>query len=149
MSGARPARGQNTSGRRLQPLRELRSVYRRLLQGFHCSAGSSRSVRTFMECRLVVAGVGGQGVIYAAKILSQAALARGERVIVSENHGMSQRGGSVLAHVKIGGSELPLIRRATADALIAFDRTEAVRNLTFARSGGSVFVNGQQPFEAV
>lgn len=102
-----------------------------------------------MECRLVVAGVGGQGVIYAAKILSQAALARGEHVIVSENHGMSQRGGSVLAHVKIGGSELPLIRRATADALIAFDRTEAVRNLTFARSGGSVFVNGQQPFEAV
>ncbi len=102
-----------------------------------------------MECRLVVAGIGGQGVIYAAKILSQAALARGERVIVSENHGMSQRGGSVLAHVKIGGSELPLIRRATADALIAFDRTEAVRNLTFARSGGSVFVNGQQPFEAM
>ena len=102
-----------------------------------------------MELKLVLAGIGGQGVIYATKVLSQAALARGERVMVSENHGMSQRGGSVLAHVKIGGSESPLIRRATADALIAFDRTEALRTVTFARSGGSVFVNGQQPFEAV
>jgi indolepyruvate ferredoxin oxidoreductase beta subunit len=88
-------------------------------------------------------------VIYATKILAQAALARGERVIVSENHGMSQRGGSVLAHVKIGGSESPLIRRGTADALIAFDRTEALRNLTFARPGGYVFVNSSQPYEPV
>lgn len=102
-----------------------------------------------MDFKLVVAGIGGQGVIYAAKVLSQAALARGEHVIVSENHGMSQRGGSVLAHVKIGGSELPLIRHATADALIALDRIEALRNLTFARSGGSVFINGHQPLETL
>ncbi len=102
-----------------------------------------------MDFKLVVAGIGGQGVIYAAKVLSQAALARGERVIASENHGMSQRGGSVLAHVKIGGSELPLIRHATADMLIAFDRIEALRNLTFARPGGSVFINGHQPLETM
>ncbi len=100
-----------------------------------------------MDFKLVVAGIGGQGVIYAAKVLSQAALARSEHVIVSENHGMSQRGGSVLAHVKIGGSESPLIRHATADVLIAFDRVEALRNLTFARSGGSVFINGHQSLE--
>ena len=100
-----------------------------------------------MELKIVIAGIGGQGVIYATKILAQAALARGERVMVSENHGMSQRGGSVLAHVKIGGSESPLIRRGTADALIAFDRTEALRNLTFARPGGYVFVNSAQPYE--
>ncbi len=102
-----------------------------------------------MDFKLVIAGIGGQGVIYAAKVLSQAALARGERVIASENHGMSQRGGSVLAHVKIGGSELPLIRHATADMLIAFDRIEALRNLTFARSGGSVFINGHQSLETM
>ncbi len=102
-----------------------------------------------MELKLVIAGIGGQGVIYATKVLAQAALARGERVIVSENHGMSQRGGSVLAHVKIGGSESPLIRRGTADALIAFDRTEALRNLTFVRPGGYVFVNSARPYEPI
>ncbi len=101
-----------------------------------------------MERKFVIAGIGGQGVIYAAKVLSHAALARGERVIVSENHGMSQRGGSVQAHVKIGGSDSPLIRRATADALISFDRVEALRNLAFARPGGQVIVNSSQPLDA-
>ncbi len=106
------------------------------------------TVINYMELKFVVAGIGGQGVVYAAKVLSHAALARGERVIVSENHGMSQRGGSVLAHVKIGGSDSPLIRRATADVLIAFDRIEALRNLTYARSGGQVIVNSCQPLDA-
>ncbi len=94
-----------------------------------------------MERKLILAGIGGHGVIYATKVLSHAALARGERVMASENHGMSQRGGSVLAHVKIGGSEAPLIRRGTADALVAFDRVEALRNLLFVRAGGSVCLN--------
>lgn len=91
--------------------------------------------------KLIIAGIGGQGVVFATKVLSHAALARGERVMASENHGMSQRGGSVTAHVKIGGSQAPLIRRGTADALVAFDPAEAMRNLPFVRSGGSVFVN--------
>jgi len=69
-------------------------------------------------------------------------------VMVSENHGMSQRGGSVLAHVKIGGGQSPLIRRATAGALIAFDRTEAIRNLAFVRAGGSVYVNSPNGLDA-
>jgi indolepyruvate ferredoxin oxidoreductase beta subunit len=60
---------------------------------------------------------------------------------------MSQRGGSVMSHVKIGGSDAPLIRRGTADALIAFDRVEAIRNLPFLRAGGSVFVNGADGLE--
>jgi indolepyruvate ferredoxin oxidoreductase beta subunit len=94
-----------------------------------------------MERKIILAGIGGQGVIYATKILTQAALARGEQVLASENHGMSQRGGSVLAHIKIGGSEAPLIQRGTADALVAFDRTEAIRHLVFIRAGGCVTVN--------
>lgn len=94
-----------------------------------------------MESKLIIAGIGGQGVVYATKVLSHAGLLRGERVTASENHGMSQRGGSVMSHVKIGGSDAPLIRRGTADALIAFDRNEAARNLTFVRAGGSVWVN--------
>ena len=101
-----------------------------------------------MELKLILAGIGGQGVIFATKVLAHAAVARGERVMVSENHGMSQRGGSVLAHVKIGGSQSPLIRRATADALIAFDRAEALRAVTFVRAGGSVYVNSSDGLDA-
>ena len=101
-----------------------------------------------MERKLIIAGIGGQGVIYATKVLSQAALMRGERVMASENHGMSQRGGSVMSHLKIGGSDAPLIRRGTADVLVAFDRVEAVRNLPFLRAGGSVFVNSWDGLEA-
>jgi indolepyruvate ferredoxin oxidoreductase beta subunit len=100
-----------------------------------------------MERKLIVAGIGGQGVIFVTKVLSQAALARGESVMASENHGMSQRGGSVMSYVKFGGSDAPLIRRGTADALIAFDPVEAIRNLPFVRSGGNVCVNSPNGLE--
>jgi indolepyruvate ferredoxin oxidoreductase beta subunit len=100
-----------------------------------------------MERKLVIAGIGGQGVIFVVKVLAQAALARGEHVIASESHGMSQRGGSVMSYVKMGGGEAPLIRRGTADALIAFDRVEAIRNLPFLKAGGSVFANSPNGLE--
>lgn len=100
-----------------------------------------------MERKLIIAGIGGQGVIFVTKVLSQAAMTRGERVMASENHGMSQRGGSVMSHVKIGGSDAPLIRRGTADALIALDRVEAIRNLPFVRAGGSVCLNSSNGLE--
>lgn len=101
-----------------------------------------------MDLRIVLAGIGGQGVVYATKVLAQAAVLAGHTVMASENHGMSQRGGSVMAHLKIGGSQAPLIRRGTADALIAFDRQEAVRNLLYPRPGGSVYVNTASDLEA-
>ena len=94
-----------------------------------------------MERKLVVTGIGGQGIIFVTKVLAQAAMASGEQVMASENHGMSQRGGSVLSYVKIGGSEAPLIRRGTADTLIALDRLEALRTLPFVRAQGNVCVN--------
>ncbi len=100
-----------------------------------------------MELKFILAGIGGQGVIFVTKVLAQAALARGERVMASENHGMSQRGGSVMSYVKIGGSDAPLIRRGTADVLVAFDRVEAIRNVLFVRPGGSVFVNSPNGLE--
>lgn len=99
-----------------------------------------------MERKLVIAGIGGQGVIFVTKVLSQAGLMRGASVMASENHGMSQRGGSVMAYVKIGGSEAPLIRRGTADALIGLDATEAIRNLAFVRRNGDVCVNSPNGF---
>jgi indolepyruvate ferredoxin oxidoreductase beta subunit len=111
-----------------------------MMTGFPSRAGSDgRPERR--ENKLLIAGIGGQGVVYAGKVLSQVGLARGVAVMASENHGMSQRGGSVTSHLKIGGSDAPLSGRGAADSLVGLDRSEAIRNLTFVRRGGAVFVN--------
>jgi indolepyruvate ferredoxin oxidoreductase beta subunit len=94
-----------------------------------------------IELKLVLAGLGGQGIIFATRLLAQTAVTLERTVMVSEVHGMSQRGGSVTSHLKIGGSEAPLIRRGTADLLLALEPDEAVRNLSFLRRGGLAFVN--------
>jgi indolepyruvate ferredoxin oxidoreductase beta subunit len=94
-----------------------------------------------LELRIVIGGLGGQGVIYITRLLAKAAVDAGQSVLVSENHGMSQRGGSVVAHVKIGAGQAALIGRGTADLLIALDADEAARNLPFVRPGGAVVAN--------
>jgi indolepyruvate ferredoxin oxidoreductase beta subunit len=101
-----------------------------------------------MALRIVIAGIGGQGVVFATKILSQVGMLRDATVLASENHGMSQRGGSVSSHVRIGAGDAPLIRRGGADALIGLDRAEAMRNLTFVRPGGAVFVSAAEGLDA-
>lgn len=98
-----------------------------------------------MEWKLVLAGVGGQGVLFATRVLSETALALGYDVIGSETHGMSQRGGSVVSHLKIGPFQSPLVRRGTADVVLAFDPDEAYRNFSFARRGGVCVVNNDRP----
>ena len=100
-----------------------------------------------MELKLLIAGIGGQGVIFATKVLSQAALSRGESVMASENHGMSQRGGSVQTHFTIGSGDAPLIARGAADVLVGLDRMEALRNLAYVRPGGCVYVNSANGLE--
>lgn len=99
------------------------------------------------DSKLVIAGIGGQGVIFVTKVLAQAGLLRGQPVMASENHGMSQRGGSVMSYVKLGGSEAPLIQRGTADALIALDKGEGIRNLAYVRRGGQVCANSSDGFD--
>ena len=95
------------------------------------------------ETRIIVAGLGGQGVIFATRLIAQAAVRLGWPVVGSETHGMSQRGGSVLSHIKLAAAEAPLIRRGTADLLLAFERHEAVRALHYLRSGGVCVVNAE------
>jgi indolepyruvate ferredoxin oxidoreductase beta subunit len=99
------------------------------------------SINPTEELKIIVAGLGGQGVVFLTRLLSQAAVALDQPVMVSETHGMSQRGGSVISHLKIGGSEAPLIRRGTADLLLAMEPDEAVRTLSFLRRGGIAFAN--------
>jgi len=95
------------------------------------------------ETRIILAGLGGQGVIFATRLIAQAAVRLGWPVVGSETHGMSQRGGSVLSHLKLAAAEAPLIRRGTADLLLAFERHEAVRALPYLRNGGVCVVNAE------
>jgi len=94
-----------------------------------------------MDLKLILSGIGGQGVLFATSVFSETALALGYDVLGSETHGMSQRGGSVISHLKIGAYESPLVRQGTADVLMAFDEEEAYRTLAFLKRGGLCFVN--------
>ena len=86
---------------------------------------------------VLLTGVGGQGTVLAAKVLAQAAQAKGWQVRTAETIGMAQRGGSVVSHVRMGdnGEEViaPLVAKGTADMIIAFEPAEAARVL---RPGG-------------
>jgi indolepyruvate ferredoxin oxidoreductase beta subunit len=95
--------------------------------------------------KLVLAGVGGQGVLFVTRLLSETAQALGMDFISSEIHGMSQRGGSVVSHFRAGPNESPLVRQGSADLLLAFTLEEGYRNLAFLRSGGSWVVNCPNP----
>jgi indolepyruvate ferredoxin oxidoreductase beta subunit len=94
-----------------------------------------------IDVNLILSGVGGQGVLFATSVFSETALALGYDVLGSETHGMSQRGASVISHLKVGPYESPLVRRGTADVLLAFDEQEAYRTLCFVRRDGLCFVN--------
>jgi indolepyruvate ferredoxin oxidoreductase beta subunit len=89
----------------------------------------------------VIVGVGGQGIVFASKVLGHVALKRGDSVMGSEVHGMSQRGGSVISHFKIGQFRSPLVRKGCADVLLAFDQMEALRSYDFLVPGGHAVVN--------
>lgn len=94
-----------------------------------------------MKVQIVLAGIGGQGVLFSSKIFSELGLKLGLAVMGSETHGMSQRGGSVTAHLKLGGYQSPLIRMGTADILYSFEENETYKTLKFLRRGGICFVN--------
>ena len=91
---------------------------------------------------ILITGVGGQGTVLAAKLLAQAAQARGWQVRTAETIGMAQRGGSVVSHVRMGDKgehvEAPLLNQATADLIIAFEPGEAARCLPYLASGGTL-----------
>ena len=89
----------------------------------------------------VLAGVGGQGIVLASRVLIEDALKQGHSVRGSETHGMAQRGGPVVAHVRTGACHSPMVSPTTAHLLIALERMEGLRNLAFPRPGGIFLVN--------
>lgn len=91
---------------------------------------------------IVLCGVGGQGILLAAKIIGKVAEISGLDVMANETHGMAQRGGSVRAFVRFGASVTsPLVTEGTADALAALEPVEALRWAHFLKPGGLAVVN--------
>lgn len=94
---------------------------------------------------VLIAGVGGQGTVLAGKILGLAAMKAGLDVKQSEIHGMSQRGGSVVTHIRFGRQiHSPLVMKGSADVILAFEELEALRYFPYLKESGLIIVNQQQ-----
>ena len=94
---------------------------------------------------LMIVGVGGQGTLLASKLLGKLLVAEGYDVKVSEVHGMSQRGGSVVTYVKYGDKVYsPVIAEGEADYIVSFEKIEAARYVQCLKAGGKIIVNTQQ-----
>ncbi|MDO5014411.1 MAG: indolepyruvate oxidoreductase subunit beta [Clostridia bacterium] len=100
-----------------------------------------------MTKSIMIVGVGGQGTLLASRILGHAILSKGFDVKISEVHGMSQRGGSVVTYVKYNTTEKvasPIICPGEADIILAFERLEAARYLEYLKPEGRILVNSQK-----
>jgi len=104
-----------------------------------------------MNIQMIISGVGGQGVLLVTRVFSAIALQEGYPLIGSEDHGMSQRGGSVMTHLKIGNFDSPLVKKGSADILLSLEKSEAYKTLhylrpsTNGRDGGLCFINAPDP----
>ena len=98
-----------------------------------------------MTTNIMIVGVGGQGSLLASKMLGQLLLTQGYDVKVSEVHGMSQRGGSVVTYVRFGDHVYsPIIEQGEADMIISFEQLEAARWLPYLKEGGKIVTSTQQ-----
>ncbi len=94
---------------------------------------------------IMIVGVGGQGSLLASKLLGHLLLTEGYDVKVSEVHGMSQRGGSVVTYVRFGDKVYsPIIDKGEADFIVSFEQLEAARYLPYLKEGGRIVTNTQQ-----
>lgn len=94
---------------------------------------------------IIIVGVGGQGTLLASKLLGNVLLSQGHDVKVSEVHGMSQRGGSVVTYVRYGEKVYsPIVTEGEADLILAFERLEAARWLSYLKKDGKLIVNDQR-----
>ncbi|MDR2504513.1 MAG: indolepyruvate oxidoreductase subunit beta [Oscillospiraceae bacterium] len=94
---------------------------------------------------IIIVGVGGQGALLASRVLGNLAKSLGLDVKVSEVHGMSQRGGSVITHVRMGGKVYsPLVPLREADIILAFEPLEALRYLEYLKDGGRIIVGTKE-----
>lgn len=98
-----------------------------------------------MTKNIMIVGVGGQGSLLASKLLGHLLLTEGYDVKVSEVHGMSQRGGSVVTYVRFGEKVYsPIIDKGEADFIVSFEQLEAARYLPCLKKGGRIVTNSQK-----
>ncbi|MGN0165230.1 MAG: indolepyruvate oxidoreductase subunit beta [Lachnospiraceae bacterium] len=98
-----------------------------------------------MTKNIMIVGVGGQGSLLASKMLGRLLLSQNYDVKVSEVHGMSQRGGSVVTYVRYGDKVYsPVIDKGTADFIISFEKLEAARWISYLKKNGKIIVSTQE-----
>ena len=98
-----------------------------------------------MTKNIMIVGVGGQGSLLASKLLGHLLLQEGYDVKVSEVHGMSQRGGSVVTYVRFGEKVYsPIIDKGEADVIVSFEKLEAARYVEYLKKDGRIVVNTQE-----
>ena len=99
-----------------------------------------------MNKSIMIVGFGGQGSLLASKMLGHVAMQAGYDVKVSEVHGMSQRGGSVVTYVKYSDQTVwsPVINEGEADVIISFEMLEAARWVSYLKKNGAIVVNSQE-----
>jgi indolepyruvate ferredoxin oxidoreductase beta subunit len=97
-----------------------------------------------MRQQIVISGVGGQGVLFVTRLLAEAAIMKGFSVFTSETHGMAQRGGTVLSHLKVGNFSSPLIRPGNANGLLALKSDSFARHGYYLKTGAWAAVNSRE-----
>lgn len=98
-----------------------------------------------MNTKVIISGVGGQGILLASDILTEAAMRAGFDSKKSEVHGMSQRGGDVVSHVIFGEKVYsPLISFESADIILSFEIVESLRNIDYLKNDGIMIINSMK-----
>jgi indolepyruvate ferredoxin oxidoreductase beta subunit len=108
----------------------------------------SRGTWGGLRQQIVLSGVGGQGILFLTRLLAEAAIAGGFPVLTSETHGMAQRGGVVVSHLKVGGFDSPLVRTGRADLLIVLKEENIALHRSFLAHDGFLIVNAPAPPDA-
>jgi len=117
-----------------------RLCFRRFILGKLMTATENRKPKT-ENLRIFLTGVGGQGTLLASRLLGEAALAAGLNPLVSETHGMAQRGGIVVSTVVLGALQSPIISLGEADIVLGFEALETFRALDRCHAGTLVIAN--------
>jgi len=102
-----------------------------------------------MKYQIVIAGFGGQGVVFLVKVLAICAGNNNIAFLGTENHGMSQRGGAVSCDIKIGDFKNPVIDKNQADMIIALDKNESLRNIQYLKKDAMMVVNADESYPEI
>jgi len=100
---------------------------------------------TITRQQLIISGVGGQGVLFVTRLLAETAIFKGLPVLTAETHGMAQRGGTVISHLKIGDFSSPMIRHGQADGMLALRAENIPLHEAFVKTGGWIAANSPVP----